>query len=154
YADVGALPVPRDVPDEKVLFLSDILPTGYQAAENCDIQPGDTVAVWGCGPVGQMAIQSAHLFGAGQVIAIDCIPERLRMAAAHGRALPVNYREEDVIERLTDLTGGRGPDACIDAVGLEAHGTSLDNLYDYVKQSLFLETDRPHVLRQMIQVCR
>jgi threonine dehydrogenase-like Zn-dependent dehydrogenase len=154
FADVGAFKVPPGLPDEKVLFLSDILPTGYQAAENCDIHAGDVVAVWGCGPVGQMAVVSAQMLGARQVIAIDCHAERLRMAAEHGKALTLNYCEEDVVERLTDLTGGRGPDACIDAVGMEAHGASLDNLYDKVKQSMFLETDRPHVLRQMIQACR
>jgi hypothetical protein len=151
---VGPLKIPDGLADEQVLFLSDILPTGFMAAENCDIQPGDTVTVWGCGPVGQLAIISARMLGAEQIIAIDGYSERLVMAAAHGRALTINYRRENVLDRLTDLTGGRGPDTCIDAVGLEAHGTSIDNLYDWVKQYLFLETDRPHVLRLAIQACR
>src|SRR4029078_5068230 len=114
--------------DEKVLFLSDIFPTGYMAAENCNIQPGDTIAVWGCGPVGQFAIQSAFLLGAERVIAIDDNPDRLRMAAEEGSAETLNFGDEDIFERLKEKTGGMGPDACIDAVGLEAHGMSIDAL--------------------------
>lgn len=155
FADVGHVKVPADLPDEKVLFLSDILPTGYQAAEYCGIQPGDIVAVWGCGPVGQFAIKSAYLLGAEHVIAIDRIPERLRLAETFGGAETLNYEEnEDVVEELKQRTGGRGPDACIDAVGLEAHGTGLGIMYDKVKQTLRLETDRPYALRQAIQACR
>lgn len=154
YADVGPLRVPDGIPDEQVLFLSDILPTGYMAAENCDIQPGDTVAVWGCGPVGQFAIQSAWWLGAERVIAIDEIPERLEMAREYGKAETIDFGEEDVSERLRDMTGGLGPDACIDAVGLEAHGTSPDALYDRVKQKMMLATDRPHALRQAMYACR
>ncbi len=140
--------------DEQVLFLSDIFPTGYMAAENCDIQPGDTVAVWGCGPVGQFAIKSAWLLGAERVIAIDRFPERLAMAASQGQAEVLDYEEVDVPEALRAMTGGQGPDACIDAVGLEAHGTTLDAWYDRVKTSLYMATDRPHALRQAIAACR
>jgi threonine dehydrogenase-like Zn-dependent dehydrogenase len=140
--------------DEQVLFLSDIFPTGYMAAENCHIQRGDTVAVWGCGPVGQFAIRSAYMLGADQVIAIDRIPERLQMARTQHQAIILDYQEVDVSEALQDLTGGRGPDACIDAVGMEAHGTSIDALYDRTKMAMFLATDRLHVLRQAIQTCR
>jgi threonine dehydrogenase-like Zn-dependent dehydrogenase len=154
FADVGPLKVPDSVPDDKVLFLSDIFPTGYMAAENCGIKPGDVVAVWGCGPVGQFAIKSAYLLGAERVIAIDRVPERLRLAADRGRAEVVNYDDADVLDRLAALTGGRGPDACIDAVGLEAHGTTFAALYDRVKTATFLATDRPNVLRQAIQACR
>jgi len=154
YADVGALMVPEGIPDEQVLFLSDIFPTGYQAAENCDIQPGETVAVWGCGPVGQFAIRSAYMLGAGRVIAIDDVPERLELARTAGGAETLDFSDEDIQARLKEMTGGRGPDACIDAVGMEAHGTSLDNLYDYAKQAVRLETDRPHALRQILQACR
>jgi len=154
FADVGALPLPRELPDENLLFLSDILPTGYMAADNCDIEAGDTVAVWGCGPVGQMAIRSAFLFGAERVIGIDRLPERLRMAEVHSKAETINYQHHDVVERLREMTGGRGPDACIDAVGMEAHGTSPDALYDAAKQSLHLVTDRAHALREAIQACR
>jgi threonine dehydrogenase-like Zn-dependent dehydrogenase len=146
--------VPEDLVDEQVLFLTDIFPTGYMAAENCDIQPGDTVAVWGCGPVGQFAIQSARLLGAERVIAIDRFPERLEMAKRWGRAETINYEGIDVVEELKLRTGGRGPDACIDAVGLEAHGTTLDARYDQVKQNLRLTRDRVHVLREAIQACR
>jgi len=153
FADVGPFPVPAELPDEKVLFLTDIFPTGYMAAENADIQPGDTVAVWGCGPVGQFTIRSAFLMGAEQVIAIDRYPERLAMAAAAG-AKTLNYEKADVIDALKELTGGRGPDSCIDAVGLEAHGTGLPGAYDLVKQAVRLETDRPHALREAIQACR
>ncbi|GHO59059.1 zinc-dependent alcohol dehydrogenase [Ktedonobacter robiniae] len=155
YADIGPLKVPEGMSDEQVLFLSDIFPTGYMAAENCGIQPGDTVAVWGCGPVGQFAIKSAYMLGAERVIAIDRISERLRMAQEHGRAEIINYEKEgDVVEMLKQMTGGVGPDACIDAVGLEAHGTSVGAITDTIKQKTRLSTDRPHVLRQVIQACR
>jgi threonine dehydrogenase-like Zn-dependent dehydrogenase len=154
FADVGPIKVPDSLPDEQVLFLSDIFPTGYMAAENCDIKPGDTIAVWGCGPVGQFAIKSAYLLGAERVIAIDRFPERLAMAASHGKAEILNYAEVDVMEALRALTGGQGPDACIDAVGLEAHGTTLDAWYDRAKAKMYLATDRPHALRQAISACR
>ena len=154
FADVGPIKIPASLRDEQVLFLSDIFPTGYMAAENCHIQRGDTVAVWGCGPVGQMAIRSAYLLGAEQVIAIDRFAERLQMARTHGQATVLDYREVDVNEALKDLTGGRGPDACIDAVGMEAHGTSLDAVYDRAKMAMYLTTDRLHALRQAIQACR
>ena len=154
FADVGPLKVPDNLSNEQVLFLTDIFPTGYQAAENCNIQPGDVIAVWGCGPVGQFAIKSAYMLGAERVIAIDRIPERLAMAQDQGRAEVLNYEEVNVIETLKEKTGGRGPDACIDAVGLEAHNTGLVGLYDRVKQSVRLETGRPHGLRQAIQACR
>ncbi len=154
FADVGPLKLGEGLRDEQVLFLSDIFPTGYMAAENCHIQPGDTVAVWGCGPVGQFAIKSAYMLGAEHVIAIDSIPERLQMAKEHGQAEVLNYQDVDVFEALKELTGGRGPDACIDAVGMEAHGTAIDAIYDRVKQAVWLETDRLHVLRQAIQACR
>lgn len=153
FADVGPLKVPDHITDEQALFLSDIFPTGYMAAENCNIQPGDTIAIWGCGPVGQFAIRSAFLLGAGRVIALDRFTERLRMAEKGG-AETLNYEDEDAVERLKELTGGMGPDACIDAVGMEAHGTGMDALYDKAKQSLRLETDRPTALRQAIQACR
>jgi threonine dehydrogenase-like Zn-dependent dehydrogenase len=153
YADVGPIKIPDGLSDEQVLFLSDIFPTGYMAAENCNIQPGDTVAVWGCGPVGQFAIKSAYLLGAERVIAIDRIPERLRMAQEQGHAEVFNYEDADVVEVLKEMTGGRGPDACIDAVGMEAHGTSIGAVNDTVKQKVRLGTDRPHVLRQAIQAC-
>lgn len=155
FADVGALRVPPEFNDEQVLFLSDIFPTGYMAAENCAIQPGDTVAVWGCGPVGQFAIQSARLLGAERVIAIDRFPERLSMAQRSGRTEVINYEDmDDVVDRLRSMTGGRGPDACIDAVGMEAHGTTLAAWYDRVKQSTYLESDRPIALRECIYACR
>jgi threonine dehydrogenase-like Zn-dependent dehydrogenase len=155
FANVGPLKIESDLPDEKVLFLSDIFPTGYMAAENAQIQQGDTVAVWGCGPVGQFAIASAFMLGAGRVIAIDRFPERLAMARGIG-AITVDYSEDDVkvLTALRDLTGGIGPDACIDAVGLEAHSADLQGLYDAVKVVLMLETDRPAVLRQAIQAVR
>ncbi len=153
FADVGPIKIPEGLTDEQVLFLSDIFPTGYMAAENCNIQPGDTVAVWGCGPVGQFAIRSAYLLGAERVIALDQQPERLEMAR-QGKAEAVNFSDVDTVEVLKAMTGGRGPDACIDAVGMEAHGAALDNLYDRAKQAVRLETDRPHVLRQAIQACR
>ena len=154
FADATHIKVPEGIPDEKLLFLSDILPTGWQGAVQCDIQPTDTVAIWGCGPVGQMTIRSAILLGAKQVIAIDRLPERLSMARAGG-AITINFEEESVIERLNELTGGKGPEKCIDAVGLEAHATgSIDSMYDRAKQAMMLETDRPHVLREMMYVCR
>jgi threonine dehydrogenase-like Zn-dependent dehydrogenase len=154
YADVGPIQIPDGIPDEKVLFLSDILPTGYMAAENCDIKPGDTIAIWGCGPVGQMAIMSAWLLGASRVIAIDQVPERLQMAREKGRAETIDLTREDVFDRLKTMTGGLGPDACIDAVGLEAHGATLDAYIDKVKAAAFLATDRPNALRQAIHACR
>ncbi|MEH2160921.1 MAG: zinc-dependent alcohol dehydrogenase [Nostoc sp.] len=154
FADVGLFKIPDGLTDEQVLFLTDIFPTGYMAAENCNIQPGDIVAVWGCGPVGQFAIQSAYLLGAERVIAIDRIPERLEMAKTYGKAEVLNYEEVDVGEALNEMTGGRGPDACIDAVGMEAHGTDFMALYDQVKQAVRLETDRPTALRQVIVSCR
>jgi threonine dehydrogenase-like Zn-dependent dehydrogenase len=154
YADFGAIKVPKDLPDEKLLPISDAFPTGYMGADLCDIQPGDVVAVWGCGPVGQFAIRSAYLLGAERVIAIDRVPERLRLAKETSRAEIINYEEVDAGEALKEMTGGRGPDACIDAVGLEAHGVGLMGFYDEAKQSVRLETDRPHVLRQMMVACR
>jgi threonine dehydrogenase-like Zn-dependent dehydrogenase len=154
YADVAPVKIPNGLSDEQVLFLGDIFPTGWQAAAQCDIEPEDTVAVWGAGPVGQFAIRAAVLLGAKQVIAIDNVPERLGMAQAGG-AIPINFDEESVLERLQDLTQGKGPEKCIDAVGLEAHATrSIDSLYDRVKQAMMLESDRPHVLREMMYVCR
>ena len=154
YADVGPVKIPNGLTDEQVLFLGDIFPTGWQAAVQCDIEPTDTVAIWGCGPVGQMAIRSAILLGAKQVIAIDRVPERLEMAEAGG-AITINFETESVIERIEDLTNGKGPEKCIDCVGMEAHITShIDSMYDRVKQTVMAETDRPHVLREMIYVCR
>ena len=154
YADVGPYKVPDHLTDEQVLFLTDIFPTAYMAAENCHIQPGDTVAIWGCGPVGQLAIKSAYMLGAERVIAIDSVKDRLEMAEQQGKAETLDFREVNVVEALKELTGGRGPDACIDAVGLEAHGTTLDAVYDRVKAATFMATDRPHVLREAIQACR
>jgi threonine dehydrogenase-like Zn-dependent dehydrogenase len=154
YADTSHVKVPDSLTDEQVLFLGDILPTGWQAVVQCDIQPTDTVAIWGAGPVGQMAIRSAILLGARQVVAIDNRPERLSMARAGG-AVTIDFDEESVVERLNDLTQGKGPEKCIDAVGMEAHAArSIDSAIDRAKQSFFLETDRPHVLREMIYVCR
>jgi threonine dehydrogenase-like Zn-dependent dehydrogenase len=154
YADVAPVKVPDGLTDEQVLFLGDIFPTGWQAAVNCEIQPTDTVAIWGAGPVGQFCVRSAILMGPKQVVIIDNVPERLTMAAAAG-AIPINFDDEPVIDRLSELTQGRGPEKCIDAVGLEAHTTrSLDSIYDRLKQAAMLETDRPHVLREMIYVCR
>ncbi|HLW64488.1 MAG TPA: zinc-dependent alcohol dehydrogenase [Gemmataceae bacterium] len=154
FADVGPLVVPPDLTDEQVLFLSDIFPTGYMAVENCNIQPGDTVAVWGCGPVGLFAIKSAFLLGAERVIGIDRIRERLCLAREKCGADVINYEETSVTEALAEMTGGRGPDSCIDAVGLEAHGTSVDAIYDKVKTSAFMATDRCTALRQAIFNCR
>ncbi len=153
-ADTTHVKIPAGLTDEQVLFLGDIFPTGWQAAANCDIQPEDTVAIWGAGPVGQMTIRSAVLLGARQVIAIDRVPERLAMAQAGG-AITINFDEESVLDRLKELTQGKGPEKCIDAVGMESHATrSFDSIYDRVKQAVMLETDRPHVLREMIYVCR
>ncbi|PHJ56465.1 alcohol dehydrogenase [Nostoc linckia z18] len=154
FADVGLFKIPDFLKDEQVLFLTDIFPTGYMAAENCNIQPGDTVAIWGCGPVGQFAIHSAYILGAERVIAIDRIPERLQLVEKYTNAETLNYEKVDVGEALKEMTGGRGPDACIDAVGMEAHGVDLEYLYDQVKQAVRLETDRPIVLRQMLVACR
>ncbi|WP_225334034.1 zinc-dependent alcohol dehydrogenase [Halomicrobium urmianum] len=154
YADVGPIVIDSDLPDEEVLFLSDVFPTGYMAAENAEIEAGDTVAVWGCGPVGQFAIQSAWLLGAERVIAIDRVQERLDMAREHGDAEIIDFEEDDVYDRLMEMTGNRGPDRCIDAVGTEAHGTGLAGVTDRAKQAAKLETDRPHVLRQAIKSCR
>jgi threonine dehydrogenase-like Zn-dependent dehydrogenase len=154
YADVGPVRIPPDLDDEQVLFLSDIFPTGYMAAENCDIEAGDTVAVWGCGPVGLLAIKSAYFLGAGRVIGIDREPERLQMAVEKGLAETINYELEDVFETLKEMTGGHGPDSCIDAVGLEAHGTKLDYYYDRAKTAAFMATDRISALRQAIHACR
>src|SRR5689334_16613928 len=153
FADVGPIRIPEGLRDEQVLFLSDIFPTGYMAAEACNIKPGDTIAVWGCGPVGQFAIKSAFLLGAGRVIAIDRFPERLRMARQQGAEI-IDYEEHDVLDLLKEKTGGRGPDACIDAVGMESHSPGIVGLYDKVKQALRLETDRPAPLRQAILACR
>ena len=155
FADTTVQKVPGGIPDEKLLFLSDIFPTGWQAAVQADIQPTDTVAIWGCGPVGQMTIRSAVLLGAEQVVAIDNIPERLEMAEAGG-AITINFDEESVVERLNELTGGEGPEKCIDAIGMESHVTPAmpDTIYDRTKQILLAESDRPHVLREMIYVCR
>lgn len=154
FADVTPVKIPDGLTDEQVLFLGDIFPTGWQAAVQCDIQPDDTVAVWGAGPVGQFAMRSALLLGAKQVIAIDRVPERLSMAKAGG-AIPINFEDESVLDRLQELTHGKGPEKCIDSVGMEAHATrSLDSMVDRAKQSVMLENDRPHVLREMIYVCR
>ncbi|MET4036606.1 threonine dehydrogenase-like Zn-dependent dehydrogenase [Bradyrhizobium sp. JR7.2] len=155
YADATHIKVPAGIPDEQLLFLSDIFPTGWQAAVHCDIEPTDTVAIWGCGPVGQMAIRSAILLGANQVIAIDCLPERLSMAEAGGAAT-INFETESVVERLNELTDGKGPEKCIDCAGMEAHvmASQPDTLLDRAKQMVMLENDRPHVLREMIYVCR
>lgn len=153
FADVGPLKVPDGMADDQVLFLTDIFPTGYQAAENCDIKPGDTVTVFGCGPVGQFAIKSAYMLGAEQVVAIDHVPERLELASSEGGAKTLNDLETDVVEELRELTGGRGPDSVIDAVGMEAHGTGVMGFVDKAKQATMMETDRPHALRQAIQAC-
>lgn len=155
FADATHIKVPDGIPDEQLLFLSDIFPTGWQAAVQCDIVPTDTVAIWGCGPVGQMAIRSAILLGANQVIAIDCLPERLSMAEAGG-ATTINFETESVVERLNELTDGRGPEKCIDCAGMEAHvmASQPDTVLDRAKQMVMLESDRPHVLREMIYVCR
>jgi threonine dehydrogenase-like Zn-dependent dehydrogenase len=154
FADVSPLKIPDGIPDEKVLFLTDIFPTGWMAAENCEIEPGDTVAVWGCGPVGLFAIRSAWLLGAERVIAIDRFRERLRLAQSDGRTEILDYSDADVFDALKDMTGGRGPDRCIDAVGMEAHGHFPDAIMDRVKQAIKLTFDRAHVLRQALHCCR
>jgi threonine dehydrogenase-like Zn-dependent dehydrogenase len=154
FADVGPIKVPERLTDDQVLFLSDIFPTGYMGAEMCNIQPGDTIAVWGCGPVGQFAMKSAFLLGAERVIGIDRFPDRLRMAREKVGAQTLNYEEVDIQDALKELTGGRGPDSCIDAVGLEAHTPGVVGAYDRAKQALMLESDRPIALRQAIMACR
>lgn len=155
YSDVGPIKVPQGIPDEKVLFLSDIFPTAYMAAENAGIEKGETVAVWGGGPVGQLSIQCAWMLGAGRVILIERVPERLAMAQTHGKAETINFDDEGVYDRLMEMTGGRGPDSCIDAVGTEAHGLgSFDAVLDKAKAAVKLGTDRPHVLREAIRCCR
>jgi threonine dehydrogenase-like Zn-dependent dehydrogenase len=153
FADVGALKVPEELSDEQVLFLSDIFPTGYMAADNCNIQPGDTVAVWGCGPVGLLTVMSAFMLGAERVIAIDTYSERLQLAANFGAEI-LDFQREDILGSLKEMTGARGPDACIDAVGMEGHGMTVGAIYDRAKQALMLETDRPNTLRQAIMACR
>ncbi|WP_429912178.1 zinc-dependent alcohol dehydrogenase [Glycocaulis sp.] len=153
FSDVGPIVIPDGLDDDDVLFLSDILPTGWMAAENCDIEEGDTVAVWGCGPVGLFAIQSALIMGAAQVIAIDHYPHRLELAKRLG-AKVINFKDVHVHEALLEMTGGIGPDAVIDAVGMESHGFALDSVYDGVKQALMLATDRPHALRDALRACR
>ncbi|MFW9269734.1 zinc-dependent alcohol dehydrogenase [Pseudomonas sp. NR3] len=154
YADFTPVVIPDGLTDEQVLFLGDIFPTGWQAAVQCDIQPTDTVAIWGAGPVGQFTVRSAVILGARQVVCIDNVPERLAMAKAGG-AITINFDDESVLDRLAELTGGKGPEKCIDAVGMESHATrSFDSIYDRVKQAVMLESDRPHVLREMMYVCR
>ena len=151
----GPIKVPESLTDEQVVFLSDIFPTGYMAAENCDIQPGETVAVWGCGPVAQFVIQSAWMLGAGRVIAIDRVPERLEMARTHGRAETIDFSEEDVFEKLQEMTGGRGPDCCVDGVGAENHaGNVVQDTLEDAKTALHLGSDRPNVLNEIIKCCR
>lgn len=155
FADVGPIKVPEHLSDEQVLFLTDIFPTGWQAAEYADINGGETVVVFGCGPVGQFCIKSAYMLGAERVIAIDSVPERLEMARTQAGAEVINHRENgDFLDQIKEMTGGRGPDATIDAVGMEAHGMGLDGFYDRVAQSLMLHTDRPTALRYAIQACR
>lgn len=154
FADFGTVKLPPDIPDEKLLPISDAFPTGYMGADLCNIQPGDTVAVWGCGPVGQFAIISAYMLGAERVIAIDRFPNRLQLAREFAKAETINYEEVDAGEALKEMTGGLGPDACIDAVGMEAHGMGVDAALDKVEQALRLELDRAQVLRQMIVACR
>jgi threonine dehydrogenase-like Zn-dependent dehydrogenase len=154
FADVGPCKVPSHLSDEQVLFLTDIFPTGYMAAENCNIEPGDTVAVWGCGPVGLFCIKSAFLFGAARVIAIDDVEGRLQKAREECGAEAVNFSQVDLLRTLDEMTAGRGPDSCIDAVGLEAHGTGLAGIYDRVKAATYMATDRPTALRMAIMACR
>jgi len=155
YANVGPIKVPDHISDEQALFLSDIFPTGYMAAENAEIEPGDTVAVWGCGPVGQFAIQSAWMFQAGRVIAIDREPERMAMAKEKGRAEVIDTTQEDVYERLMEMTDGRGPDRCIDAVGAEAHASSsMAATFDKIRETLHMASDKPYVLEEIIRCCR
>lgn len=154
FVDVGALEIPDGIDYEQALFLSDVLPTGYMAAENCAIKSGDTIAVWGAGPVGQMAIRSAFMLGAERVVAIDRFENRLALARDVSGAETINYEKANVLEALVEMTGGRGPDACIDAVGSEAHGLTLDALYDEAAQRMHIETDRTHALREAIRACR
>ena len=155
FADVGPIKIESGLPDEQVVFLSDIFPTGYMAAENCQMEKGDTIAVWGCGPVAQFAIKSAWMMGAGRVIAIDCVEERLGMAAEHGKAETINFEKEEVYERLMEMTKGRGPDRCIDAVGCEAHASSsLTAIMDKAKEQVWLQGDRTYVLQEAIKSCR
>ena len=155
FADVGPIKIESGLPDEKVVFLSDIFPTGYMAAENCQMEKGDTIAVWGCGPVAQFAIKSAWMLGAGRVIAIDCVEERLTMAAEHGKAETINFEKEEVYARLMEMTRGRGPDRCIDAVGCEAHASSsLTAIMDKAKEQVRLQGDRTYVLQEAIKSCR
>jgi threonine dehydrogenase-like Zn-dependent dehydrogenase len=155
FADVGPLKIPDGLPDEKVLFLSDAFPTGYMAAENADIEDGDTVAVWGMGPVGQFAVKSAWMLGAGRVIAIDNVPERLALAAGESNAETINFDEVNVYDTIQEMTNGRGADRCIDAVGCEAlAGGTPDGTLDAIKTATFMATDRPHVIRQVIWCCR
>jgi len=154
FADVGPIKIPEGLADDQVLFLSDIFPTGYMGADMCNIQPGDTIAVWGCGPVGQFAMKSAFLLGAERVIGIDRFPERLAMAKDKAGAEIINYEECDIYEALKEMTGGSGPDACIDAVGMESHAPGLTYAYDRAKQAMMLESDRPIALRQAIMACR
>jgi threonine dehydrogenase-like Zn-dependent dehydrogenase len=154
FADIGPLKVPDGLSDEQVLFLSDIFPTGYMAADACNIQPGDTIAVWGCGPVAQFAIKSAYMLGAERVIAIDRFDYRLRWARERAGAETLNYEEVNVLEALKEMTAGRGPDSCIDAVGMEGHGPGLEYAYDRFKQAMMMETDRPIALREAILACR
>jgi threonine dehydrogenase-like Zn-dependent dehydrogenase len=153
FADVGPIKIPDGIPDEKVVFLSDIFPTGYMGAENCNIRPGDTIALWGCGPVGQFAIRSCFMLGAGRVIAIDCVPERLEMARAAG-AETLDFSKVDVLEALREMTGNQGPDACMDVVGMEASGHGMVFMMDRAKQMMRTQMDRPVVLRQAIIACK
>ncbi len=154
FADVGHVKIPEGMPDDKVLFLSDIFPTAWMAAENCQIEPGDTVAIWGAGPVGLLAIKSAYLQGAERVISIESVEDRMNLAREAGAEVIDFNDEKGVIELLKEMTGGRGPDSCMDAVGMEAHGTSMGAIYDRIKTAAFLATDRPNVLRQAVTVCR
>jgi threonine dehydrogenase-like Zn-dependent dehydrogenase len=153
FADVGPLKVPEDLSDEQALFLSDILPTGYMAAENCNIRRGDTVAVWGCGPVGLFTVTSAFLLGAERVIAIDSCPERLTLASTFGAEV-IDFSRTNVLETLREMTGSRGPDACVDAVGMESHGLTVGAIYDRARQALMMEPDRPNSLGEAIMACR
>ncbi len=155
FADVGPMKVPDGIPDERVLFLTDIMPTAWQAAEYCNIQPGDTVAIWGAGPVGQFAVQSAYLLGAERVIVIDEVPERLALAKEWSKASDtIDFSKTDVLDALAEMTGGRGPDSCMDSVGMEAHGLTVGNVIDRIKTSVYMASDRPNVLRQCIMACR
>lgn len=154
FADVNAFPVPEEIPDEAAVFASDAVPTGWMGADMGNVGPGDVVAVWGCGAVGQMAIRASYLMGAERVIAIDRVPERLRMARERGGAEVIDYEDVDVLDVLEEMTGGRGPDVCIEAVGMESHGTGVQHAYDRAKQALRLQTDRALALRQAIHACR